>query len=165
MAYGQLLYDLARQAGCHVHLEVAGLIPGAGDPMARITRARKEIAKRVGRRTKFSAQFVLMEIDQVESHGLNLASIEKAAAEQDIKIVWQTPCHEGLLLRHLAPNQTAPVTSDATIRELKKRWPAYDKPLTRAQLAKLLDVDQVLAAAAQEPALTVLLTEIGLVRV
>jgi hypothetical protein len=43
-------------------------------------------------------------------------------------LIWQEPCHEAVLLRHVAGcDQLRPQTSAAAIAELRKCWPDYQK--------------------------------------
>ena len=163
VAYGQLLYDFARQSGQHIHLEVVGLIPGAGDPLARVARARQEIARRTARRSRFIAKFILMDFDQVATHGLNANEIQSLAAREGIQIIWQKPCHEGFLLRHIiTESNKLPASSQLALLHLRQHWASYKKPMTRVQLGKLVTVNQVLAAAKHNADLSALLLEIGL---
>jgi hypothetical protein len=162
-AYGQVLNDLLREAKRPVHLEVVNLNPGAGDPIARLRKAQQEIIRRRQRRSEFRLQVVLMDSDQVDADSERRQQAERCAQELGIVIIWQEPCHEAMLLRHLdgfAYNR--PLTSAAAAAALKAVWPDYRKPMTRIQLARLVGLDAVRRAAAVEPSLSAFLCEITL---
>jgi hypothetical protein len=146
-----------------VHLEVVNLNPGAGDPIARLHKAGQEVVRRRQRRSEFRLQVVLMDSDQVDADGGRRQETERCAQDLGIRIIWQEPCHEAMLLRHLdgfAKNR--PLTSRTAEAMLKAAWPDYRKPMTRIQLARRIDLDAVQRAATVEPSLFAFLREITL---
>jgi hypothetical protein len=162
-AYGQVLNDLLRDANRPVHLEVVNLNPGAGDPIVRLRKARQEIVRRRQRRSEFRLQAVLMDSDQVDADGKRRQQVERCAQELGIRIIWQEPCHEAMLLRHLdGLAQNRPLTSGGAQATLKAAWPDYRKPMTKILLARRIDLDAVQRAAAVEPLLSAFLREITL---
>jgi hypothetical protein len=162
-AYGQVLNDLIREANRPVHLEVVNLNPGAGDPIARLRKAGQEIVRRRQRRSEFRLQVALMDSDQVEADGRRRQQAERCAQDLGIRIIWQEPCHEAMLLRHLDGfAQSRPPTSGAAGTLLKAAWPDYRKPMTRIQLARRIDLEAVKRAADVEPSLFAFLREITL---
>jgi RloB-like protein len=147
-AYGQILNDLLREAKRPVHLEVVNLNPGAGDPFARLRKAEQEIIRRRQRRSEFRLQVVLMDSDQVDTDSKRWQQAERCAQDLGIRIIWQEPCHEAMLLRHLdgfACNR--PLTSGTAQAILKAAWPDYRKPMTKIQLAQRIDLSAVQRAA------------------
>lgn len=162
-AYGQILNDLLREARRPVHLEVVNLNPGAGDPIARLRKAEQEIARRRQRRSEFRLQVVLMDSDQVDADGKRRQQAERFAQQLGIRIIWQEPCHEAMLLRHLDGFvHSRPPTSGAADAVLKAAWPDYRKPMTKMQLARRIDLEAISRAAAVEPSLFAFLQEIAL---
>lgn len=162
-AYGQLLNDLLQAAGRPVHLEVVNLSPGAGDPVARLRRASLEIARRRQRRSGFVRRAILMDSDQVENEPNRRQQAEQLAVELDIRIIWQEPCHEALLLRHLdGHGQDRPPTTPASAAALQAAWPQYRKPMTKILLARRIGPAELRRAAAVEPGLAQFLQAIGL---
>lgn len=162
-AYGQVLNDLLREANRPVHLEVMNLNPGAGDPIARLRKAGQEIVRRRQRRSEFRLQVVLMDSDQIDADGKRRQQAEWCAQDLGIRIIWQEPCHEAMLLRHLDGfAQNRPLTSRAAEAMLRAAWPDYRKPMTKIQLARRIDLDAVQRAAAVEPSLSAFLREITL---
>jgi len=162
-AYGQLLNDLLREAGKPFHLDVVNLNPGAGDPIARLRRAKQEVARRHQRRPEFHLKVVLMDSDQVDADAQRRQEVERLAQDLDIMIIWQEPCHEAVLLRHLDGfAQHRPPTSASAAVALRNAWPDYRKPMTRVQLAQRIALDEVRRAAVVEEALSAFLREIML---
>ena len=162
-AYGQLLYDFLREIGRPVHIEVVNLNPGAGDPIARLRKAEQEIIRRSQRRSAFHLKAVLMDSDQVSADIHGRRQVELLAQKLDIRIIWQEPCHEAMLLRHLEGfSANRPPTSAIAGAALKDAWPEYRKPMTRLKLKRTLGLDAVRRAAAVEPSLSEFLHDIAL---
>jgi hypothetical protein len=162
-AYGQVLNDLLRDAKKPIHLEVVNLNPGAGDPIARLKRAAQEIARRSPRRSEFHIKRILMDSDQIIGDAQRRREAEQLAAERGITIIWQEPCHEAMLLRHLEGfAQHKPPTSALAMTALKAAWPSYQKPMTKLHLSKRIDFEAIQRAAAVEPSLGTFLCEIAL---
>jgi hypothetical protein len=163
-AYGQFINELARAKGLHVHLEVVNLSPGAGDPLSRMRRAQQEIESRQRKRVEFVSRAVLLDSDQVANDQQRRELVDAAGRGAGIDIIWQTPCHEALLLRHFGGfEQRRPATSAEALQALRRVWPEYEKAMTRAQLARKLGIEDLLRASRSEPALLAFLRRIGLV--
>jgi len=162
-AYGQLLNEVMRRLEIPVHIEVVNLNPGAGDPIARLRRAAKEITRRQSRRSQFAGKAILTDSDQVKNDHPRRDRTLLLAHELGIKIIWQEPCHEAFLLRHLPGCGTAqpPETRTAT-RALLEQWPDYRKPMTRVQLEKKIGIIEIQQAARFEPGLKEFLQEVRL---
>src|SRR5205823_291066 len=68
----------------------------------------------------------------------NLCSTHK------IVLVWQTPCHEALLLHHIAGHENKkPRTAASAMTELRRCWPEYSKGSTARYLATKLGMDDI----------------------
>jgi hypothetical protein len=162
-AYGQMLDDLLRSAGLAVHLRVDVLAPGAGDPLTRVRRAADRIARIEKQRVRFHARAILMDSDRVAGEHHRTAEAANLAARSGIQIIWQAPCHEALLLRHMPGCEgRRPPTCPAAERALKQIWPEYQKPMTRMSLARRINSEGVRRAARVEPELLAFLRNIGL---
>jgi hypothetical protein len=163
-AYGQVLNDLLRDGGHPFHLEVVVLNPGAGDPIARLQRAKKEIARRGQLRAEFRFHAVLMDSDQVDNDTARRQQAEVLAREFETMIMWQAPCHEALLLRHFDGfAQHRPATSADAEAALRRVWPRYKKPMTKIQLAQQITLEAVRRAGAVEPQLSIFLRGLRLI--
>jgi hypothetical protein len=163
VSYAGFLQDLIRAADLPVHLVVQELGPGAGDPLARVEMAVRRLALLRRTRTMPAERFVLLDDDQAQRDPQRADRAKRTAAENDIVIVWQRPCFEGVLLRHLDGRAAhRPPDTPGAGRALVRDWPEYQKPMTRADLARRLDLAAVLRAAAVEPELDALLRCLGL---
>lgn len=161
--YVGLLQDLLHAAGIPVHLITQNLGLGAGDPLSRIEMAVRKIEHLRRTRTAPTDRFVFLDHDQVQADPARAHSAQRLADSHAISIVWQRPCFEALILRHLplCATRRPPDTPEAQ-RALKREWPGYEKPMTRVALARRIDLAAVLRAAAVEIELRTLLDRIGL---
>ena len=115
------------------------------------------------KRTTPSASFAFLDGDQAVRDPQRADRARRLAVENGIAIIWQRPCFEAVLLRHLPDRAThRPLDTPRAIQALEREWPGYAKPLERAALARRLDLDAVLRAATVEPELAALLRVLGL---
>ncbi len=163
VGYAGFLQDLIRDAGVAVHLHVDELGPGTGDPLSRIEMAVLRLRQLQKKRGAPADSFALIDFDQAERDPQRAQRAIALAIENDIKVLWQRPCFEALLLRHLeGKSANRPPDTPGAIKALEKEWVDYAKPMTRVNLAKRIDRTAVLRAAAVEPDLATLLQCIGL---
>jgi len=163
VGYAALLQDLANEAGSSVFLKIEELAPGAGDPLARINMAVRRIDILRRKRTAPDASFVFLDDDQNAREPERADRARRMAGDYGIKIIWQIPCFEAVLLRHL-PDRAArrpPDTPEAQ-RALEREWLDYRKPMSRTLLGRRIDLPAVRRAAAVEPERAGLLRCIGL---
>jgi RloB-like protein len=161
--YAGFLQDLIHEADLHVHLNIELL--RAGDPLSRIELAVRKLAQLQRSRGSFPDRFVLLDTDQLAlSHDRAQRALH-LAAEHGIKVVWQEPCFEAMLLRHFA-GKTAdrPPDNQTTQAAILHEWPQYRKATSRADLARKIDLDAVIRAAGVEGDLMALLRCIGLIK-
>ena len=165
VAYGQVINDLLRSRNLPVYLHVESLAPGAGDPLARIQRALQRIAEREKKRGKLQLKAILMDSDQTGAEPERATRANRLAAQHNIMIIWQDPCHEALLLRHMPGcSDRKPLTCHIAQKALKRFWPEYEKPMSRVRLAKRINLDTIGQAAGVVPELRAFLEDIGLLR-
>ncbi len=150
VAYGQLLNDLLRSRNVPVHLHVEALARGAGDPLTRVQRALQRIAELENRRSRFRLKAVLLDFDQAERDSARADRAKRLAGQNDLALIWQHPCHEALLLRHM-PNCSnhRPLESRVAHQELERVWPEYKKAMPRALLARRIDISRLLRSASE----------------
>lgn len=163
VGYAALLQDLINDAGLPVFLKIDELAPGAGDPLARVEMAVMRIGQQSKRRTAPAACFVMLDTDQIAIDRQRAERAKRLAADHNITIIWQEPCFEAVLLRHL-PNRAAhrPPDSQVAGNALLREWPEYRKPMPRALLARRIDLAAVLRAAEVEEGLADFLRRVGL---
>lgn len=161
--YAGLLQDLIREANVPVHLLIADLGIGAGDPFSRVEMAVRKLEQLRRTRTAPAERFILLDSDQTESDRNRTAAARNLAAQYDVQIVWQRPCFEAVILRHLPRCATRrPPNSPEAERALRREWADYEKPMARADLAKKIGLTSILQAADVEPELNAMLRCIGL---
>lgn len=161
-SYAGLLQDLIRDADLPVHLHIEELGPGTGDPLSRIEMAVLRLKLLQKKRSAPAERFALLDFDQAERDPQRAKRARKLAIGNRITILWQRPCFEAMLLRHLAGKAAnRPLDTPRAVRVLEKEWPEYKKPMTRANLARRIDRDAVLRAAGVEADLQALLRCIG----
>lgn len=163
VAYGQILNDLLQDAGLPINLQVEALTPGAGDPLSRVQRTLKFIARRERQRVKYQTKVILMDSDQGPEAPNRMREAKRIARAAGIEIIWQNPCHEALLLRHM-PSCAArrPLDCNSARQSLEKIWSGYRKPMRRIQLSERVDLTAVRQAATVEPKLRLFLRTVGL---
>lgn len=163
-AYGQFLYEIVRQRDLPIHIEVVNLNPGAGDPLSRVKRAVKEIARRSQRRAEFAYRAILMDDDQIVGDVRLQRQVERLATQNRISIIWQSPCHEAFLLRHFDGRLNAkPPDTVGSASSLRQVWPDYVKPASRREISQRLDFPSVERVAGQNRELAELLRFLDLI--
>ncbi|MEY2926793.1 MAG: hypothetical protein RL367_1270 [Pseudomonadota bacterium] len=156
---------LGRLAGSAVHLEAVVLQPGGGDPLSLVEKAIGKLEQKVRTRgIRYTARLILLDADKRGLKPKRDARALQLAKDEGILLVWQEPCHEALLLRHLDGRQNSrPPDTQTAIGQLKQQWRNYEKGMTVSQLEELLDLDAVRRASAVEPGLAKLLKVAGLI--
>jgi hypothetical protein len=162
--YAGLLMKIIRQGQLSFHLHIEDLGLGSGDPHARIQKAAKKIKHTEERRTRFAGRFVLLDKDQAEMDPQKAQSAQNLAQQKGISIIWQDPCFEAVLLRHLPNCSTRrPATTQIAKDDLVKEWPDYNKGMPTASLEKRIDTAALARVATVEPALGALLRFLKLI--
>ena len=161
--YISLIGEIAKTAGLPVHLEIINLAP-AGDPQSRVEAAVKSIAERERNREKFAFRFVILDDDQNAQSPQRAATAKQMAQSNSISLIWQSPCHEAILLRHFAGHTNdRPPTSALAELQLKAVWPDYAKGMERRDVGKRMDLDALKRAASVEPDLLQFLKRLGVI--
>jgi hypothetical protein len=162
--YVGLLVNIIRRADLGFHLHPKDLGNGAGDPLSRLQQAATFIQHYEKIRTKFARRFVLLDRDQIMDDSVREAEAERLAKEHRITLIWQDPCFEAVLLRHLPNCSTRrPGSSNIAQSDLVKEWPGYAKPVPHASLEKRIDTAALTRVATVEPELGALLSYLKLI--
>ncbi len=112
-----------------------------------VETAERQIRQRMDRRGSYAACFVLLDADKGNENPVRRDRAIAFAKKLNIRLIWQDPCHEALLLRHLpACEQRRPGSTAAAMQALQGHWPQYEKPMARVRLAERIDRDGVLRA-------------------
>ena len=162
-SYGARLSQIADASGLHLHLDNDVLQPGGGDPLAIVQLAVRRIKQKESTRGVFAFRAVLLDRDKWGAAPERDARIDRLSSQNRLHLIWQEPCHEGFLLRHLDGQQTArPITSDLAAQALKCVWAEYEKPMPAVRLATRIDLQSVRRASLVDAALAAFLDQIGL---
>lgn len=145
------------------------LIPevlNGGDHLANIESAQKALKKhQVQARGQFVAKYVLLDSDLRGRNARRDADCDRLARQLDLRLIWQNPCHEAFLLRHLEEcTQRRPPTSGESEQQLRAAWPGYEKNFGRERLSARIDIAALNRVRRVEPELEGLLILVGLVR-
>jgi hypothetical protein len=161
-SYGARLGQIAEAAGLQLHFDNDVLQPGGGDPLALVQLAIRRIREKEARRGIFAFRSILLDRDKVGLKPERDAQIGQLSCRNRLHLIWQEPCHEGFLLRHLDGHQTArPITSDLAEQALKSVWAEYQKAMPAIRLATRIDLQAVRCACSVEAALAAFLDQIG----
>ena len=161
--YGRLISRLRDELRPDLHLEMALLRPGGGDPLALVELASEKIVHyERNRKIRYAIRAVLLDNDTLGRDPQRDERMFRLAQSASLRLIWQEPSHEALLLRHLDGCQTLrPHNSAAALSELLRHWPDYRKGSSADQLLRRIGAQQIAAAAAVEPALRDFLRDIG----
>jgi hypothetical protein len=164
-SYGKRLGEIAEAAGLHLYFDNDVLQPGGGDPLALVQLAVRRIKVIEAKRTSFTHRAILLDRDKIGLKPDWDAQIKQLANKNRLHLIWQEPCHEGFLLRHLEDQQSMhPQTSDLASQALKRIWAEYHKPMAAMHLANKIDLEAVRRASSADTALAAFLNQIGLLR-
>jgi hypothetical protein len=155
--YGALLRDLLDVRRQDVHLDVVLL--GGGEPLTLIQRSRDRL--RQTNRDPYELRALLLDTDRL-GNAQRDAEAMRLAKTLELNLIWQKPCHEALLLRHLEGlTASRPADSDAAMTQLRRAWTTYEKGLSARRLSQEITYEAVVRASTVEPELRVFLEAIG----
>jgi hypothetical protein len=159
--YGALLQRIAndhRSPNVYLDLQVVK----GGDPLAIVEAAVQKEQEQARKHGSFAVRVIFLDRDKVGGAQIRDAKIPARVAAASFHLVWQRPCFEALLLRHL-PNCQAlrPPTTALSQVAIQQQWPQYRKPMSQLQLAARIGANEIRSAATVEPDLATFLTLIG----
>jgi hypothetical protein len=144
-SYGTLLHRLIEHEG-HIHIDA--IIPhGGGDPLSIVQHSIRVCKGRELRGSSYSAKAVLLDSDRMGENLERDRQIEPLARQHGLHIIWQKPCHEAFLLRHIASHHARrPATSKEALDTLIEAWPDYQKGSPTTFLLKYIGLDEIALA-------------------
>jgi hypothetical protein len=161
LGYATLLARIARELpDAHIHIDARVLQPGAGNAFALVTRAAQIIANEEERREPYAIRAVLLDVGEAQ---INAAATTAATRHGIQHLIWQSPDHEALLLRHLPGCQQRRPPRGASLAALRREWADYEKGRSAQQLAARISLDGVRQACEVEADLRAFLAAIGIV--
>ena len=163
-SYIKLIGLICDARGLHVALRNDPLGRGAGDPLAKIELAIQKITTYQSQGVKFAHKFVLLDADKLIECPERAARSTVLARRHNIHIVWQEPCFEAFLLRHLPEcERLRPPDKEALEAVMRRVWPEYEKPMPTNKLLGRIDMNGLERAAAVEFEFKHMLECIGLI--
>lgn len=164
-SYAVWLQSLLDSRDLPVALDIVILGPGVGDPHEIVRKAVLKADLSAQRKGPHAGRYVLLDFDRHEANSdLGRRTLD-LARRHDVTLVWQRPCHEALLLRHLPGcGDRRPTTTADALSVLLRFWPTYEKGMSSRELAATIDEAAVIRAAQVEPELCDFLINVGLVQ-
>ena len=161
-SYGKRLEALLNEPRRQFHFDTVLLQPGAGDASVLIRVALAKMHREEAKYGAYDHRAMLLDSDMRGVAPDRMLHAIAEAEKRGVLLIWQDPCHEALLLRHLEGTQTKrPKTAGQASAALQRAWRGYSKPMQAADLKLRIDRAAVLRAAAVETGLRDFLNMIG----
>lgn len=159
-AFAQFLRRCCDKEGRHLHVAIK--TGHGGDSVDVVKETTRHLTRHPGKRD-ISAKLVLPDGDRIEQDRQAGRDAQAVASESGLKIIFQNPNMEGLLLRLHQRHENRQIAAGNSMEELCKVWPEYRKSsLTADQLTGRFDVSDVQRAARHDDDLRTLLDMLGL---
>ena len=158
-AFVQFLQRCCDREGRHLHLLAKS--GNGGDSVSVVEEAGRHLARHSEKRG-IGARLVLLDRDRIEQDLKAGRDAQAAASGWNLKIIFQDPDLEGLLLRLHPGCERLTIAAGDAMAELRKVWPEYRKSLTADQLLERFDLSDVQRAARHDGELQELLAILGL---
>jgi hypothetical protein len=156
----ELLFEDRLQA----HLDKHTLNPGAGDPLALLKRARQIVDHQQKIRSPYRNKVLILDQDRYGQAPDRDREFDAITHSEHWLLVWQTPCHEACLLRHLESGDgLQPATSRDAFQQLVRHWPEYEKGMNARKLRERIGADGVIRAARSHQSLREFLRLAGVI--
>ena len=127
-----------------MHLDIR---PGnGGDSLAVVEEARRYLSRHAASR-QYKHALVLLDRDRIDEDRAVGRDAVALAARSGLKIIYQDPNLEGVLLRLHVGNEQRTVDATRAETELRRAWPEYRKPPTVEQLKRRFTLSDVQRAA------------------
>ena len=149
-SYGTLLHRLIEQEG-RLHIEAVIPHGAGGDPLAIVERSVRSLQSRENRGSRYLAKAILLDADKLGENPQRDRQIDALADRHGLHIIWQRPCHEAFLLRHVPGHQSLrPATSKEAYERLIAVWRGYRKGAATALLLSYIGLDGIALACKEE---------------
>ena len=159
-AFAQFLQRCCDQEGLHLHLAIK--TGHGGDSVDVVKETTRHLTRHSDKRD-ISATLVLLDSDRIKQDRQAGRDAQAVASESGLKIIFQNPNLEGLLLRLHEGYENRQIAAGNSTAELCKVWPEYSKSsLAADQLTGRFDVSDVRRAARHDDELKTLLNVLGL---
>ena len=134
----------------------------SGDPLELVESAIARLAVEKRKGVNFRHRALLEDHDGLGANHDRDQQAYALAQRHKLTLIWQTPCHEGFLLRHFeAPVRQRLRTASQALQALNRIWPGYRKGMSAIDYEKFLTLDHLARARAAEAEFDRFLTSIG----
>ena len=159
-AFAKFLQSCCNGAGLHLHLNV--MTGSGGDSVAVVRETARRLTRKFDKRD-ISHSLVLLDRDRYTQDVQAGRDAQAVASKSKLKIIFQNPNLEGLLLRLHQGHESREIAAGDSMAELRKVWPEYRKSsLTADQLKRRFTVSDLRRAARHDQGLRRLLDVLGL---
>jgi hypothetical protein len=156
---------LREQYDLHIAMNTEVLRPGGGDPLALVQLAVQKIARNERNHGPYQLKAIQLDSDRLGADPARDRQMRELAAQENVRLIFQEPCHEGFLLRHLEGcAQHRPPTAAIAVEALRREWPAYQKAMAAREIAQRISDAGIWQAYEVEQELREFLTDLGLRR-
>ena len=160
-AFAKFLQSCCDGAGLHLHLNV--MTGSGGDSVAVVREAARRLKRHLDRKDNISYSLVMLDRDRYAQDVQAGRDAQAVASKSKLKIIFQNPNLEGLLLRLHQGHESREIAAGDSMAELRKVWPEYRKSsLTADQLKRRFTVSDLRRAARHDQGLRRLLDVLGL---
>lgn len=160
-AFARFLQRCCEDEGLHLHLDIR--VTRGGDSLAVVEEAGRLLARHAGQR-EIDRRLVLLDRDRIDRDLRASRDAQTEASRRKLKIIFQSPNLEGLLLRLHPGCERRNVTAGDALAALRKIWPDYAKPATTDQLHRRFKLSDLRRAARHDKELHGFLAVLGLSR-
>ena len=170
MSYGFFLQRLADDGGLRIHIVMVEL-EATGNPFVLAQHAVSDFERqealdeknKKNRGNRLVGKAILLDTDRAEEHPEEGRRARELLKREGFTAIWQSPDHEGFLLRHFPGCENKKPPRGTSMTALKREWPEYRKgQMTPADFMKKLSLEHVRRAAGVTPGLQEFLEAAGL---
>ncbi len=165
-SYGRFLSRITERKSLSISMDT--VVVNGGSPRTMVQRAISMAREGAVKRGRYFFKALLLDSDKLAESPKGARQekleLEGLAIRHNMLLIWQEPCHEGFLLRHInGCHSLAPPDCKNAQVMLLKQWPDYSKPIQVKVLEDRLGLQEILTLARQESSFGLFLKKIGCV--
>ena len=162
LAYGAWLHEIADTIE-NLYIHINSYLPstGGGDPLYLVEQCVAEIQRKEMQLGEYDWRGILLDGEHLNQNHNRSQTASALARQNEITLIFQNPNHECFLLHHLPGQESRNPPANRCLTELKTVWPEYEKPMTRQDLNRTLNLDSLQRICTVEPDLRTFLQAIG----
>ena len=158
--YARWLNRLAAKKSIAISIHAEAL--SGGDPLDLVQQSIQKLFSLEKRRSKYPHRFLALDDDLRGNNANRDREALELARSNNLKLIWQPCCHEGLLLRHFEETKNLrPHDAKAALEQLLKVWPQYEKGADATLYERHLDEAHINCARSSYPGIDRVFQQIG----